>query len=70
MSIDGEQTDKLVKLLDSAVIMLEGGSEFDLQVKHDRIKKPKQTDRNILIATISKIIETKHESKNLTAKIF
>jgi hypothetical protein len=32
VSIDGDQTEQLVKLLDSAVIMLEGGTEFDLQV--------------------------------------
>ena len=32
ISIDGDQSDTLVKLLDSVVIYLEGGSELDLQV--------------------------------------
>ena len=32
ISIDGDQSDTLVKLLDSAVIFLEGGTEFDIQV--------------------------------------
>ena len=31
-SIDGDQSDALVKLLDSVVIYLEGGTEFDLQI--------------------------------------
>ena len=38
ISIDGDQSDVLVKLLDSAVIYLEGGSEFDLQVCNAREK--------------------------------
>ena len=32
ISIDGDQSDTLIKLLDSVVIYLEGGSELDLQV--------------------------------------
>merc|ERR1712051_809170 len=32
ISIDGDQSDTLVKLLDSVVIYLEGGSELDLQI--------------------------------------
>ncbi len=32
VTIDGDQTEQLIKLLDSVVIMLEGGTEFDLQV--------------------------------------
>ena len=32
ISIDGDHSDSLVKLLDSVVIYLEGGSELDLQV--------------------------------------
>merc|ERR1712204_71953 len=32
ISIDGDQSDILVKLLDSVVIYLEGGSELDLQI--------------------------------------
>ena len=33
VSIDGDQTEQLVRLLDSFVIMLEGGAEFDLLVR-------------------------------------
>jgi len=32
VSIDGDQSEQLIKVLDSVVIMLEGGSEPDLQV--------------------------------------
>merc|ERR1712008_485045 len=32
ISIDGDQSDTLIKLLDSVVIYLEGGSELDLQI--------------------------------------
>jgi hypothetical protein len=32
VSIDGDQSEQLIKVLDSVVIMLEGGSEADLQV--------------------------------------
>ena len=32
IAIDGDQSDGLVKLLDSVVIFLEGGTELDLQV--------------------------------------
>ena len=31
-SIDGDQTDKLVRILDSVVIKLEGGTDNDLKV--------------------------------------
>jgi hypothetical protein len=33
IAIDGDQSEILVKVLDSVVIKLEGGSDFDLQVK-------------------------------------
>ena len=36
ISIDGDQSDILVKLLDSVVIYLEGGSELDLQVNFEK----------------------------------
>lgn len=32
IAIDGDQSDALIKLLDSVVIFLEGGSEFDIQI--------------------------------------
>jgi hypothetical protein len=32
ISIDGDQSDALIRLLDSVVIFLEGGTEFDLQI--------------------------------------
>lgn len=32
VTIDADQSEKLVKLLDTVVIKLEGGSEVDLQV--------------------------------------
>ena len=38
-SIDGDQSDALVKLLDSVVIYLEGGSEFDLQILDQEIQE-------------------------------
>ena len=31
--VDNDQADSIVKLLDSVVILLEGGTDFDLQVK-------------------------------------
>merc|ERR1712203_73371 len=46
ISIDGDQSDTLVKLLDSVVIYLEGGSELDLQILEqealDKAKKRRQ----------------------------
>ena len=38
-SIDGDQSDALVKLLDSVVIYLEGGSEFDVQILDQEIQE-------------------------------
>ncbi len=32
LSVDGDKSDELVKVLDSVVIMLEGGTEDDLKV--------------------------------------
>ena len=32
ITVDADQSDQLLKLLDSVVIKLEGGSDFDLQV--------------------------------------
>ena len=32
VSVDNDQSDSIVKLLDSVVILLEGGTDFDLQV--------------------------------------
>jgi len=37
VSIDGDQSEHLIKVLDSVVIMLEGGSEADLQVWYIKI---------------------------------
>ena len=33
VTVDQDQSDAMVKLLDSVVILLEGGSDFDLQVR-------------------------------------
>lgn len=33
MTVDNDQADSIVKVLDSVVILLEGGTDFDLQVK-------------------------------------
>ena len=33
VTVDNDQSDSIVKLLDSVVILLEGGNDFDLQVK-------------------------------------
>ena len=32
VTVDNDQSDAIVKLLDSVVILLEGGTDFDLQV--------------------------------------
>ena len=32
VAVDNDQSDSIVKLLDSVVILLEGGTDFDLQV--------------------------------------
>ena len=32
VTVDNDQADSIVKLLDSVVILLEGGTDFDLQV--------------------------------------
>ena len=32
VTVDNDQSDSIVKLLDSVVILLEGGNDFDLQV--------------------------------------
>lgn len=32
VTVDNDQSDSIVKLLDSVVILLEGGTDFDLQV--------------------------------------
>ena len=32
IAIDGDQSDPMVKLLDSVVIFLEGGTDFDLEI--------------------------------------
>ncbi len=42
VSIDGDQTEQLIKLLDAIVIMLEGGTEFDLQVL-DKFEEDKKS---------------------------
>ena len=36
ISLDGDQSDGLIKLLDSFVIILEGGTELDLSVSHSK----------------------------------
>ena len=35
VTVDNDQSDSIVKLLDSVVILLEGGNDFDLQVVKD-----------------------------------
>ena len=39
VSVDNDQSDSIVKLLDSVVILLEGGTDFDLQVSKKRSNK-------------------------------
>jgi len=34
VTVDNDQADSIVKLLDSVVILLEGGTDFDLQVSN------------------------------------
>ena len=34
VSVDNDQADSIVKVLDSVVILLEGGTDFDLQVRN------------------------------------
>ena len=43
VTVDNDQSDSIVKLLDSVVILLEGGNDFDLQVKiyKSNFKTPK-----------------------------
>ncbi|XP_064473605.1 serrate RNA effector molecule homolog isoform X5 [Ornithodoros turicata] len=47
VSIDVEKSDKIVRLLDAVVILLEGGTEFDLQVLDEPCteEKPKDSDQ-------------------------
>jgi len=57
LTLDGDKQDTLIKVLDSVVIKLEGGSDFDLTVldmpddqteesKHDKDKKDKDKDKD------------------------
>ena len=44
ITVDADQSDQLLKLLDSVVIKLEGGSDFDLQV----LDQPPEEDKSLL----------------------
>merc|ERR1712113_1252515 len=47
VTVDNDQSDAIVKLLDSVVILLEGGTDFDLQVleRTDDDEKEKSVDK-------------------------
>merc|ERR1711981_620467 len=47
VTVDNDQSDSIVKLLDSVVILLEGGNDFDLQVleQTDDDEKEKSVDK-------------------------
>merc|ERR1711894_485900 len=47
VAVDNDQSDSIVKLLDSVVILLEGGTDFDLQVleRTDDDEKEKSVDK-------------------------
>merc|ERR1712045_497587 len=47
VTVDNDQSDSIVKLLDSVVILLEGGNDFDLQVleRSDDDEKEKSVDK-------------------------
>jgi len=66
-SIDGDQSDALVKLLDSVVIYLEGGSEFDLQILdqeiQEKIAEEQKKKENAAAAEASGISSKKDESE-------
>eukprot|EP00095_Tigriopus_kingsejongensis_P006385 snap_masked-scaffold117_size339417-processed-gene-1.3 protein:Tk06385 transcript:snap_masked-scaffold117_size339417-processed-gene-1.3-mRNA-1 annotation:"serrate rna effector molecule-like protein" len=57
VTIDGDQGDHLIRLLDSVVIMLEGGSEHDLKIFEQEAEKAEQ-----------KAEETKSEGQATEAK--
>merc|ERR1712045_949852 len=50
IAIDGDQSDPMVKLLDSVVIFLEGGTDFDLEIldqeQTEKAKKKIKVDEN------------------------
>merc|ERR1712203_960118 len=49
VTVDNDQSDSIVKLLDSVVILLEGGNDFDLQVLEqtdDDEKEDTKTENN------------------------
>lgn len=62
VSVDTNQSDKLLRLLDTVVIKLEGGSEDDLKVLDE---KPIEYRAEIIRETVS--ATTTAESKNTTA---
>merc|ERR1712008_622086 len=60
ISIDGDQSDTLIKLLDSVVIYLEGGSELDLQILEQEAQEKAEEKKD---AEAAKDAEKKEASK-------
>lgn len=46
MTVDVDQSDKLIRLLDTVVIKLEGGTEEDLKALDEEIKIAEKTGNN------------------------
>jgi len=46
VAVDNDQSDSIVKLLDSVVILLEGGTDFDLQVL-DQIEEEEEKEKSV-----------------------
>lgn len=70
VSIDVEKCDKIVRLLDAVVIMLEGGTEFDLQVLDEPLQEEKPKDSEPFASVCAKeekpqtVKDEKVESEN------
>ena len=71
IKIDGDQSDTLVKLLDSVVIFLEGGTDFDLEIldqEHVEKVEEKKEEPSVKKETEENDKEEKKDGENAEAK--
>ena len=64
VSIDVEKANQIVRLLDAAVIKLEGGTDFDLKSLDESAEEEKSTEPDLSIFTVEVEKPVKTEEKN------
>lgn len=70
VSIDVERSDQIIKVLDAAVILLEGGNELDLKSLDDDFveEKSKEPDLGIFAVEVEKAKQEKEKEKEKETK--